>query len=151
MHPEDDMTGTAPDGYAGVIPFLVVRDMKAAIVFCESVLAFERSYVNEQDGRIIHAELAHRGRTVVMLAPEGAHGPSDTAPATRDRASFAEILVYVEDVDASHRTALEAGATATAEPADQPWGERIGNVTDPDGYRGMLVQTVSGTSPGQPG
>jgi len=136
------MAESIPDGYAGVIPFLVVRDMKAAIVFCESVLAFERSYVNEQDGRIVHAELAHRGRTVLMLAPEGAHGPSGEAPATQDRASFAEILVYVDDVDGSHRAALEAGATSTAEPADQPWGERIGNVTDPDGYRWVLVQNL---------
>jgi lactoylglutathione lyase len=27
-----------------------------------------------------------------------------------------------------------AGAKVVAEPADQPWGERVGSVADPDGY-----------------
>jgi PhnB protein len=40
------------------------------------------------------------------------------------------IKVYVEDVDATHARALEAGGTAIAAPADKPYRERAGGVRD---------------------
>ena len=38
--------------------------------------------------------------------------------------TWASVYVYVEDVDAVYRRALEAGAEATAAPEDKPYGER---------------------------
>ena len=42
----------------------------------------------------------------------------------------ASIYVYVEDVDAAYRRALEAGATSVAAPEDKPYQERGAGVKD---------------------
>jgi len=44
-----------------------------------------------------------------------------------------ELFVYVEDVDATVAALREAGLTIVREPADMPWGERLGFVADPEG------------------
>jgi lactoylglutathione lyase len=44
-----------------------------------------------------------------------------------------ELFVYVEDVDATVVALREGGATVLREPADMPWGERVGFVADPEG------------------
>jgi lactoylglutathione lyase len=44
-----------------------------------------------------------------------------------------ELFVYVEDVDATVAALREAGVTIVREPADMPWGERLGFVADPEG------------------
>ena len=44
-----------------------------------------------------------------------------------------ELFVYVEDVDATVASLRDAGARVVREPADMPWGERVGFVADPEG------------------
>jgi uncharacterized glyoxalase superfamily protein PhnB len=43
------------------------------------------------------------------------------------------LWVYVDDVDATLDQLRSAGAPVNAEPADQPWGERVAQTRDPDG------------------
>jgi lactoylglutathione lyase len=43
------------------------------------------------------------------------------------------LWVYVADCDAVVETSRAAGMTILEEPADQPWGERVARVADPDG------------------
>jgi PhnB protein len=40
------------------------------------------------------------------------------------------IYMYVEDVDATYRQALSAGATSVSGPADQPYGDRTASIND---------------------
>jgi uncharacterized glyoxalase superfamily protein PhnB len=40
-------------------------------------------------------------------------------------------FVYVDDVDASYRAALAAGARPILEPTEQPWGDRTCGFHDP--------------------
>jgi len=42
----------------------------------------------------------------------------------------ASIYVYVEDVDATYKRALAAGATSLNEPVDKPWKARTAGVKD---------------------
>ena len=44
-----------------------------------------------------------------------------------------ELFVYVEDVDGAVAAVPAAGGSVLKEPADMPWGERVGFVTDPEG------------------
>lgn len=44
-----------------------------------------------------------------------------------------ELFVYVEDVDGTVAVLRDAGARVLREPADMPWGERVGFVLDPEG------------------
>jgi lactoylglutathione lyase len=43
------------------------------------------------------------------------------------------LWVYVDDCDAAVELLREGGAPVVEEAADQPWGERVARVHDPDG------------------
>jgi lactoylglutathione lyase len=53
-------------------------------------------------------------------------------PAATDR-SRASLWLYTENCDAAVEHLRAAGVRITEEPADQPWGERVAHVLDPDG------------------
>ncbi len=53
------------------------------------------------------------------------------SPPTGDRAM--SLWVYAEDCDAAIERLRKAGVPIVEEPADQPWGERVARVRDPDG------------------
>jgi lactoylglutathione lyase len=56
------------------------------------------------------------------------------------------LCVYVADVDEAVAAARDAGASVLLEPVEQPWGERVAFVEDPDGNLVMLTaeSTVAG-------
>ena len=51
--------------------------------------------------------------------------------------------VYTDDCDALVRHLRDAGVTVTAEPEDQPWGERVARVLDPDGNEVIVGQRAA--------
>ncbi|WP_437938236.1 VOC family protein [Sorangium sp. So ce341] len=51
-----------------------------------------------------------------------------------------ELCVYVDDVDATVARLRATGVPVVLEPVDQPWGERIAYVADPDGNLVMLTR-----------
>ncbi len=48
--------------------------------------------------------------------------------------AWGRFIVHVDDVDAVHQRALEAGLSPTMRPSDAPWGERYFHISDPDGH-----------------
>ena len=58
-----------------------------------------------------------------------------------------ELCVYVDDVDDLVGAARAAGAPVLLEPTDQPWGERIAYIADPDGNLVMLTSETGAGSP----
>ena len=56
--------------------------------------------------------------------------PAWTAP-TR---VWGRFIVWVDDVDAVHRTLTDHGVVTGTAPADAPWGERFFHVLDPAGH-----------------
>jgi catechol 2,3-dioxygenase-like lactoylglutathione lyase family enzyme len=54
--------------------------------------------------------------------------------ADRVETTWGRFIVHVDDVDAMHRRATEAGLTPTMAPSDAPWGERYFHIDDPDGH-----------------
>lgn len=57
----------------------------------------------------------------------------DDRPADGPR-GWGRVILWVDDVDAMHRRALDAGLAPTMAPSDAPWGERYFHLTDPDGH-----------------
>ncbi len=47
--------------------------------------------------------------------------------------------LYVQDVDSSFQKALDAGATVITPVKDEFYGDRVGQVLDPYGYKWMLT------------
>jgi uncharacterized glyoxalase superfamily protein PhnB len=59
--------------------------------------------------------------------------------ATRDLRGLLGWL-YVDDCDATVERLRAVGVAIVEEPADQPWGERIARVLDPDGNAVIVGQ-----------
>jgi PhnB protein len=80
------------------------------------------------EGVIRHATVKI-GTGVIELGE--AHGPYQPMPTM--------FYLYVPNVDELYRRAIDAGATSISEPADQPYGDRSGGVTDPFGNKWYIA------------
>jgi lactoylglutathione lyase len=54
------------------------------------------------------------------------------------------LWIYVDDCDRTVARLRGAGTEIVAEPADQPWGERVARVRDPDGNEVIVGQRAAG-------
>ena len=52
----------------------------------------------------------------------------------RQPSVWGRVVFYVDDVDAMHRRAVDAGFTPEFAPRDASWGERYFHLRDPDGH-----------------
>lgn len=134
-----------PDGYRTVTPYLVVDDAAEAIdYYTKAFGAKERGRMEAPGGKIGHAEL-EIGDSLVML--------SDPFPQATTRTpkelggTSASVFLYVEDVDAVVKQAVDAGATITMEVEDQFWGDRFGTIQDPFGHLWSIATHVEDVPP----
>lgn len=119
-----------PDGYTAVTPYLLVAGAAEFIEFLASAFnAVERRRVPMPQGGIGHAEVEIDG-AVLMVADAF---PPDF-PATKSL-----LHLYVGDVDTTYAQAVEAGATAIAEPSDESYGDRMARVLDPCGNQWIIA------------
>ena len=119
-----------------VVAYLTLSDANAAIQFYKDVFgAVEKARMPAEDGkRIMHAELAFAGGTL-FLADDFRNEPKGPA---RARTSVFIGLERARDVDATVTKAKRADASVTMAPADQPWGDRFAQFTDPFGREWMV-------------
>jgi uncharacterized glyoxalase superfamily protein PhnB len=134
-----------PDGYHAITPNLIVRDAAKAIDFYKKAFGAEEAMrLPGPGGTIMHAEL-RIGGSVMMLADEmpasGCKGPEAYG------GSPVSFYVYVENVDAAWKRALDAGAASKMPLADMFWGDRAGTLEDPFGHQWMLAQHVKDLAP----
>ena len=119
---------------SGVTPHLAIRDGRAAeaIEFYKAAFgAEEQMRMPAEDGkRLMHAHLTLNGASLMLADdfPEN-HGREAGPP------EGVTLHLQVTDADAAWTRAMDAGATATMELADQFWGDRYGQVQDPFGHR----------------
>lgn len=126
-----------PEGYHTLTPYLVVRDAARAIEFYKRAFgAKEKGRMASPDGKIMHAEL-RIGDSIVMLSDEFP-GTKCQSPQALGGASGG-LFIYVEDVDAAFRRAVDAGATVDMPVADMFWGDRYGKLIDPFGHQWSLA------------
>jgi PhnB protein len=126
-----------PEGYHTVTPYLVVKGVDKLIQFLTQ--AFDAKELHRTvgpGGAIAHAEVKI-GDSPVMMGEAG--GPFPAMPAA--------IYLYVKDVDATYKRAIQAGAAAAREPANQFYGDRSGGVTDPFGNQWWIATHVEVVPP----
>ena len=132
----DADTGIGTLHYHTVTPFLAVEDAAAAIAFYQRAFgATERMRMASPDGKIAHAEL-QIGDLLIMLSDPM---PQSSVKPPKELGGTSSGVFYVEDVDASFRQAVDAGASSVMEPADMFWGDRFGSLTDPFGHHWSLA------------
>ena len=57
--------------------------------------------------------------------------------------------LYVEDVDAAFKRAVDAGATVTMPVMEAFWGDRYGSVSDPYGHHWSIATHTRDLTPEQ--
>lgn len=139
-----DPVKNPPDGTPRIVPMLTYADAPAAIEFLCRAFGFEQRFrLDMPDGRVGHAELGLRDGVVTLASEFEGFGSSPL----RLEGHHAQLLVYVDDVDAHHARAREQGATIAAEPADQFYGDRNYRALDPEGHRWIFATHVRDVPP----
>jgi uncharacterized glyoxalase superfamily protein PhnB len=111
-----------------IFPVLKYDDARAAIDFLERAFGFERHAVHDgENGGVAHAEL-RLGDEYVML---GSTGEGDDR--FNQGAGRYSLYVVVDDPDAHHARAREAGASVERELNDTDYGSREYTARDPEG------------------
>jgi PhnB protein len=120
-----------PAGYHTATPYLTVNDGAGALDFYKRALgAREVMRMSAPGGKIGHAEI-RIGDSVIMLSDEFP-GTSTKAP-TSLGGTTGSVMLYVPNVDAAFKRAVDAGGKSLMAPADMFWGDRFGKLEDPYG------------------
>ena len=123
-----------PDGYRAITPNLTVDRGLDALGYYERAFGAEVVRKLVLDGKLMHSELRIGDSLITVAEPF----PGSAAPDPEQDVAQS-ILLYTEDVDAVYTRAVQEGATAVNEPADQFHGDRAGSLRDPFGHRWMLA------------
>ncbi len=108
-----------PDGYHSLTPALKIKDAAKLIDFLKQVFeAEEIERYSGADNVVMHAEI-RIGDSILMMGDAAGEAPMPGS-----------FYLYVNDVDATYKRALSAGATSLTEPADQFYGSRVARVRD---------------------
>jgi PhnB protein len=130
-----------PPGYPRISPYLLYEDAAAAVEYLERTFGFELRLSQIGAAGRTHNELLLGEDGLVML---GQAGEGFSSPRTLGSFPPSLIHVYVDDVEALHARAKDAGADLT-ELELSPAGDRRFTVTDPEGQVWVFAQRVGPT------
>ena len=107
---------------AYVVPTLRVARLDRALRFYGDGLGFALDWEWRDAPDLPPFAQVRRGGMILYLS----EGEGDSQPGNL-------VYLYVEDVDAWHRSLVERGIECESSPFDQAWGNREFRVRDPDG------------------
>ena len=114
-------TSAVPKGFTTVTPYLVVNDARGLLEFIQR--AFDGEVISNmkgEEGRIMHATV-QIGDSIIMVS-DVMKGMNEPMPSM--------LYLYVDDVDATYRQALNANGTSVREPVDEFYGDRSAGIRD---------------------
>ena len=126
----------APEGYPTVCPYLMVESVEQQLGFLKNVFDAEIiENLKQADGKVAHGE-ARIGNVVIMMG----------RAQTRFPARVSMNYVYVADVDAMYKKALQHGAASIMEPGDRYYGYRECGVEDAQGNQWWMARVIEQVS-----
>lgn len=136
-----------PEGFHTITPFIAVSDGEGAIEHYREALGAELHGKMNMPGtdKVMHSCL-QVGTSMIFLSDE-LGGDTPRAPLDADGAGGASFHIYVENVDAAHGRAVEAGMVEIAAPEDMFWGDRMSKLRCRYGHNWNLAQRVREVSP----
>jgi PhnB protein len=136
-----------PAGFHAVTPYLTMSDGARALEFYGKAFGAKvrmrmdapaaESARGDQDRRFGD----HDGRRVSPT--DGTKAPSSLG------GSSSSLFVYVPNVDASFKRAVDAGCRGVMPPTDMFWGDRFGRLIDPFGHHWGLATHKEDVSPAE--
>ena len=127
---EKDAAKAVGDGYRQVAPSITSNDLAASLKFY-TVLGFSIQETWKDPQGVAQGYSLKAGKTELMI------GQDDFAKG-KDRKKGEGMRLYLitkESVDKVAERVRAQGITLESEPADQSWGGRTFNVSDPDGVK----------------
>lgn len=132
-----------PEGYNAVIPALAFKGADAAIKWYVNVFnAEEKMRFDNPDKTVAHAEI-RIGDSVVMLSEENPQ--YNKSPKTL-KGNSVNLCIYVPNVDATIKKAVDNNAQLIMSAEDQFYGDRSGRIEDPFGYRWIISTHIKDVS-----
>ena len=134
-----------PEGHHTVTPYLIVRGgAKALEFYAKAFGAQELVRVDMPGGGLGHAEIKI-GDSILMLADE--HPETGYKAPQSYGGTPVSICLYVEDVDALVKQAVDAGAKLVRPVEDQFYGDRSGTIVDPFGHVWTIATHMEDVTP----
>jgi PhnB protein len=134
-----------PEGHTTITPTITVNDAQKAIEFYKKAFgATEKGRFEGPDKKIMHAEI-QIGNALLMMNDEvmGNRSPQSYG------GSPVAFYLYFEDADAAQKKAIAAGAKQLMAVTDMFWGDRMGQVEDPFGYRWNVATHTKDMTPAE--
>ena len=132
-----------PPGYPRISPYLLYENAPAAVEFLQQTFGFELRLSQIGAAGRTHNELLLGDDGLVML---GQAGEGFSSPRTLGSFPPSMIHVYVDDVEALHARAKDAGAEVT-DLELSPAGDRRFTATDPEGQIWVFAERVAPANP----
>jgi uncharacterized glyoxalase superfamily protein PhnB len=123
-----------------VTPYLYYCDVAAALNWLAKAFGWrEKTRVAGPDGRPFHAEMAVGSEGMILMGCPGAlyRNPKQLGHVTQS------LYVRVDNVDALFARAIEEGAVAIEQPADQEYGDRRCALEDCEGHHWYFAQPIA--------
>jgi aminoglycoside 6'-N-acetyltransferase len=133
----DDAEPQTSPRFELIFPIISTRDLARLMGFYEGLLGGEIRYRFPSEGPPVFVTLRIGSDEIGIAASE------DASEDARQRVA---MWVYVDDCDLAFARFRDAGVTIVDEPTDQPWGERIARLLDPDGNEVILGARASGSA-----
>jgi len=108
------------------------KDLDASIRFYRDAIGFAVAHTFEHEGKVVAAVVAAGDCRIVLNQDDGKLGWE------RVKGQGYSLQINVAsaaDVDSAAVRIKAAGGTLLDEPADRPWGARMFQFTDPDGFK----------------
>ncbi len=124
-------------GAKGLNAYITIKRCEKAIEFYKKAFdAVEKYRLLMPDGTIGHAEIEIEG-SLLMMSEENSDWGSKS-PITLGGTPLV-LSLYVKDVDQSFQKAIDAGAKSVMAVTDEFYGDRVGQVIDPFGFKWMIA------------
>ena len=129
-------TGYKWEGAPTIQPYLHPLRAEPVVNFLKRAFGAEELGRHTSPDGVIHHTTLKFGDSYLEMGE--AHGPYQPMKSM--------FYLYVPNVDDAYKTALAAGAKSMKEPADQPYGDRVGAVTDAFGNQWWIATHVKDMS-----
>lgn len=140
------MPANPPENMSRITPAIFYDSPEAALEWLAEAFGFKtRLAFPGPDGKIVHAEMVHEDG-VFMLGPTSMMDEWKS-PKSLGGSMTQSLYVYVEDVDAHHAHAVDAGAEVVSGLEDKFYGDRTYEVNDLEGHRWVFAQHVRDVAP----
>ncbi len=116
--------------------FIWVDDVQQTVAFYEQAFGLKVHFITENGAMGYYAEMETGATTLAIADTKEAKAlfPQGFTPLNAGKPPIAfQITFTTSDVNSTYEAAVNAGATPLSPPHQQPWGQTIARVRDPNG------------------